>query len=473
MFPKRKIFSLALSTLFLLGSTSACKKSDSASSGNALVPGSSSATISNSESANNSASTTNSAENPGSANTTSASSENQTAPPPTSTLPADIPSDAEVLSATFLGVMDYGEPETTKENAAKFRYRFEVNGAVRILSIDNSKTDDQGNVLYPIQNQLKEGYPFTVYVKEDTVIAVVEQIPGESPDAPDSRTPAPYEPVVSGIPGKHTVENFIKTALMPVGTTLYVFGGGWDWQDTGSSIQSRTIGVSDDWVRFFREHDVNYTFREVDGDKEKADPTHSYYPYGGFNEYYYAGLDCSGFVGWTVYNTMETESGKDGFVGYATQMAKRFGDEYGWGTFTLQADPKITGEKLLPGDIISTKGHVWISLGTCDDGSILIVHSTNGKSRTGQPGCGVTLGAVGESKDCQAYILADKYMSLYFPEWYERYEVPLSSPDRYFQMDGEKTGRFSWNTTSGATLTDEEGIRQKSPKEILKICFEG
>ena len=102
MFPKRKIFSLSLATLLLLSSASACKKSDSASSGNALVPGSSSATISNSESANNSASTTNSAENPGSANTTSDSSENQTAPPPTSTLPADIPSDAEVLSATFL-----------------------------------------------------------------------------------------------------------------------------------------------------------------------------------------------------------------------------------------------------------------------------------------------------------------------------------------------------------------------------------
>ncbi len=468
MLQKRKIISLSLAALLLLSSASACNKGDSASSGNALVPGTSSVN------STDSASAADFSEGQGSASTDNLPSDNQAfslSESTTSSLPAGVPSDAEVLSATFLGVMDYGEPETKKENADKFRYRFEVNGAVRILSIDNSKKDEKGQPLYPIQNHLKEGYPFTVYVKDDTVLAVVEQLPGTNPDAPVSAMPAPYKPVVSGIPGKHTVENFIKTALMPVGTTLYVFGGGWDWQDTGSSIQSRTIGVSEDWVRFFREHDVNYTFREVDGDKEKADPTHSYYPYGGYNEYYYAGLDCSGFVGWTVYNTMETESGKDGFVGYATQMAKRFGEEYGWGTFSLEADPMITGEKLLPGDIISTKGHVWISLGTCDDGSILIVHSTNGNSRTGQPGCGVTLGAVGESKTCQAYILADKYMSTYFPEWYDRYEVPLSRPDRYFQMDGEKTGRFTWNTKSGVTLTDEEGIRQKSPEDVLKICF--
>ena len=469
MLQKRKIFSLSLAALLFMGSVSACSKGDSRSSENALVPGSSGVSSSDGASAAESKET----QEAGNTENLPSDSRPSSLPENTTTLPAGIPSDAEVLSATFLGVMDYGEPETKKENADKFRYRFEVNGAVRILSIDNSKKDEKGQPLYPIQNQLKEGYPFTVYVKDDTVLAVVEQLPGTNPDAPVSTMPAPYEPVVSGIPGKHTVENFIKTALMPVGTTLYMFGGGWDWQDTGSSIQSRTIGVSEDWVRFFHEHDVNYTFREVDGDKEKADPAHSYYPYGGYNEYYYAGLDCSGFVGWTIYNTMETESGKDGFVGYATQMAKRFGEEYGWGTFSLEADPKITGEKLLPGDIISTKGHVWISLGTCDDGSILIVHSTNGNSRTGQPGCGVTLGAVGESKDCQAYILADKYMSTYFPEWYERYEVPLSSPDRYFQMDGEKTGRFTWNTKSGATLTDEEGIRQKSPEDILKICFGG
>ena len=97
--------------------------------------------------------------------------------------------------------------------------------------------------------------------------------------------------------------------MEPVGTTLYIYGGGWDWQDVGSSLQARTIGVSSDWVRFFVEQDENFTFKSKDGNEDNSDPSNSYYPYGGYNEYYYAGLDCSGFLGWALYNTLETEDG--------------------------------------------------------------------------------------------------------------------------------------------------------------------
>lgn len=385
---------------------------------------------------------------------TSATTENNTSA--SSEASQDLPG-IQTIEAKFLGVQNYGAPEIKKENAEQFRYRFEVDGVEKTYAIDNSLLDAAGNPAYPVQNKLKEGYSFQLSIK-DEVILDASEIP--------SQLPTPYHPVVSGTPGEKTVMNFIKTSLMPVGTALYVFGGGWDWQDTGSAIQARTLGVSDDWVRFFTSQDENYTFRDRNDDKSLRDPKTSYYPFGGYNEYYYAGLDCSGFVGWAIYNTFETEDGRSGYVGSSTKMAKRFAEEYGWGSFTQKASP------LLPGDIVSIKGHVWISLGTCEDGSVLIVHSTNGfVSRTGQPGGGVGLGAIGSSKECEAYKLADQYMSKFYPEWYRRYSVSLSNPDKYFTIEGEDAGHFSWNTTSGQGLSDALGAQNMKPSEILKYCF--
>ena len=114
MLQKRKIFSLSLAALLLLSSANACNKGDSASSGNALVPGTSSVN------STDSASAADFSEGQGSASTDNLPSDNQAfslSESTTSSLPAGVPSDAEVLSATFLGVMDYGEPETKKENA--------------------------------------------------------------------------------------------------------------------------------------------------------------------------------------------------------------------------------------------------------------------------------------------------------------------------------------------------------------------
>ena len=144
----------------------------------------------------------------------------------------------------------------------------------------NGTKDAEGKYDYPIQNVLKEGYSYKVTTKGTTVTAAEEIVSGEDV----------FTPVVKGEPGKTTLANFLRTALMPVGTTLYIYGGGWDWQDVGSSIQSRTIGVSPDWVRFFKEHDENFTFKGKDGDEENVDPATSYYPFGKYNEYYYAGL---------------------------------------------------------------------------------------------------------------------------------------------------------------------------------------
>ena len=354
-------------------------------------------------------------------------------------------------TAVYLGIENYGAEETNKDNKNNFRYRFDVDGRETVLSVDNGSIDDDGNYDYIIQNNLKENYSYKITVEGDTVVSA-EEIYEDVPS---------YTPPVSGNPGEKTLLNFLKTALEPVGTTLYIYGGGWDWQDVGSSIQARTIGVSPDWLRFFNEQDENYTYKEPDGDSEKADPTTSYYPYGEYNEYYYAGLDCSGFVGWAIYNTFETENMQDGYVTSSTSMAKKLAGR-GYGDWTQD----ISAMK--PGEIMSLNGHVWISLGTCNDGSTLIVHSTPSRSRTNQPGGGVQISAIGDSEDCEAYKLADRYMSEYYPEWYERYPIYLCDPNVYFTFTGENAGKFTW---SNDIMPDSENVRDMTPDEVLELLF--
>ena len=374
----------------------------------------------------------------------------------------------ETKKMIYLGVENYGAEETNKDNKDHFRYRFSDDGKEVVFLIDNGRTNAAGAYDYPVQNALKEGYAYNVTFQGETVTAAEEIEDGKTEYTS-------YTPAVSGTQGELTLENFLKTAMMPVGTTLYIYGGGWNWQDDGSAVQTRTIGVSPDWVRFFEEQDENFTYKGKDGDEENVDASASYYPFGGYNEYYYAGLDCSGYVGWVIYNTFETENGKEGYVGGATGFAKRLAD-LGLGTWTQNVEGAGTGADavdpvILPGDIMSLNGHVWISLGTCDDGSVVILHSTPSYSRTGQPGGGVQIGAVGQDESCEAYTLADHYMSEYFPKWYGRYPAALKKPENYFHFEGEKAGLFRWNTGEGGRISDPAGLQKMQPKEVLGLLF--
>ena len=374
----------------------------------------------------------------------------------------------ETKKMIYLGVENYGAEETNKDNKDHFRYRFSDDGKEVVFSVDNGEMNAAGVYDYPVQNVLKEGYAYNVTFQGETVTTAEETEEGK----PEYTS---YTPAVSGTPGEMTLENFLKTAMMPVGTTLYIYGGGWNWQDDGSAVQTRTIGVSPDWVRFFEEQDENFTYKGKDGDEKNVDASASYYPFGGYNEYYYAGLDCSGYVGWVIYNTFETENGKEGYVGGATGFAKRLAD-LGLGTWTQNVEGAGTGAEavdpvILPGDIMSLNGHVWISLGTCDDGSVVILHSTPSYSRTGQPGGGVQIGAVGQDESCEAYTLADHYMSEYFPKWYGRYPAALKKPENYFHFEGEKAGLFRWNTGEGGSISDPAGLQKMQPKEVLVLLF--
>ena len=423
--------------------------------------------------------------------------------------------------AVYLGVKGYGDRNTNWDHKPTFQHQFFVDGDVRTFTVDADAT-------YSLQNQLMEGYVYDIDVTANEVTDVELKdkghanvvmgevtaigkdtitVDGKTLNTADSKTyeitskaggssvkaasvkvgdsvkvmvngdqaktvykafvAEEYKAPVSGTPGEKTLKNFLSTALTPVGTSLYVYGGSWDWQDVNSSNQAMTIGLSQSWIDFFQSQDANYTY------KYNADHSESYYPHEQWNQYYYAGIDCSAFVGWSVYNVMNTENStvadSNGYVMSATKQAKNFAQTQGWGTWEQKAPFKP--EDFKTGDIFSMNGHVWICLGKCDDGSLVILHSTPSDSINGQGGGGVQINGVGDSENCQAVKLAEKYMSQYYPQWWERYHKVYKSFDSYTKYSGKDAGKFSWDLKN--TLADPDGYANKKADEILADLFEG
>ena len=423
--------------------------------------------------------------------------------------------DGSYENAVYLGVKNYGTVSSKNPGKDNFIHRFFADGKVVEFKVANDGR-------YSIQNTLQEGYVYDLTVENSVVTTAstakaaaegeitemststvtiggkeypytaMYQIDNAEAGAtavtvasyPVGKTAKvygdtvyltfiakPYTAPVSGTAGVKTLKNYLKTALEPVGTTLYVYGAGWDWQDNLSSNQSMTIGLSQSWIDFFQQQDANYTY------KNSADHAHSYYPHNSWNQYYYAGLDCSGYVGWVVYNVMHTQNSvntdNDGYVMSSTKMAKTFADK-GWGTWTRDI------KSFKPGDIFSMSGHVWTVLGVCDDGSIVFLHSTPSDSKAGQGGGGVQLSALNpnsdDDKNCEAYKLVTKYMTKYYPEWSERYDAVLRSYDSYAapatgsSFKEKWSGNFSWNL-DGTGLTDPDGYANMSAAEILADLF--
>lgn len=436
---------------------------------------------------------------------------------PASALEADGSTSAGNKTYVYLGVKDYGTVEA--DSKPDFVHRFYTNGKevqYTIASSDNK---------YAIQNKLQEGYVYDLSTqgsvvtdanlaaakaegKIESATASSVTVGGKTYDIANvyeitnntagkatvtAKTAADltagatvkvygdtafltfvaedYTAPVSGTPGKRTLKNYLQTAMNPVGTALYVYGGSWDWQDVNSSNQALTIGLPQSWIDFFQQQDANYTYMNDD------DPAHSYYPHNSWNQYYYAGVDCSAYIGWTVYNVMHTESTtndlSDGYVMSAVKMAKTFAEK-GWGTWTRDI------KSFKPGDIFSMSGHVWTVLGVCDDGSIVFLHSTPSDSKAGQGGGGVQLSALNpnsdDDKNCEAYKLVTKYMTKYYPEWSDRYDAVLRSyisyatPATGTEYKETWSGNFSWNLNSSG-LTDPDGYADMSAAEILADLF--
>ena len=233
-------------------------------------------------------------------------------------------------------------------------------------------------------------------------------------------------------PEQVSILDFLEIAAAPVGSTMYVWGGGWNEADTGAGIEAVTLGLSERWAAFAKEQDSGYNYKD-----------HRYQ--------IHDGLDCSGYVGWAVYNVMETENGGKGYVSSSTGMAQALADR-GLGEYISREDM----DRWLPGDIMSMKGHVWISLGMCGDGSVLLLHS----SPPGVIFCGT---ALADGSDSQAVKLAQTIMSTHYPDWYAHYP-DCSRPASYL----EKSSAMRWNTN---VLADEEGIRQMSAEQVVNLLF--
>lgn len=244
------------------------------------------------------------------------------------------------------------------------------------------------------------------------------------------QSPIPEETVSLPCPGVQTLENFLKMALLPLGNTMYVWGGGWNEEDTGAGEEAKRLGVSPAWAAFAAQQTASYDYKDT-------------------RYQIHDGLDCSGYVGWVVYNTLCTEDGLEGYVFKSTETALKYAS-FGWGSYT----DSILVQNWLPGDILSMKGHVWICLTSFEDGSVLLTHS----SPPGVRLCGTSP----DGNPTMATLVAEYLMEAEYPDWYLRY------PDCTVDTGYLNASSMRW---SSAFFPDAEEIRSLNSRELLTLLF--
>ncbi len=212
----------------------------------------------------------------------------------------------------------------------------------------------------------------------------------------------------------HTTTDFLKNALKPVGQTLYIYGGGWNEAQTGSGTEALTLGLSKEWKSFYNSQDGTYNYENYMYEIHK-------------------GLDCSGYVGWTIYNTLETKSNHgNGYVLKAEEMTKSFAN-------MKLGSYKDSIQNAKPGDIVSmANAHVYIVLAVCEDGN----------------------------SNSQAVEYAQKIMKTYYPDWYSRY--PDCTVDSSF-TEPSNVSLFHWNSK---TLKDVDKLNSMTVNQIIQTLFQ-
>lgn len=202
-----------------------------------------------------------------------------------------------------------------------------------------------------------------------------------------------------------------ETALLPAGRTLYVWGGGWNASDTGAGADGMRIGISPEWEAFFCGQDETYDYTRHRYERGK-------------------GLDCSGYMGWLLYNVLSGYGFPDDYVRKAGEQGKLLAKK-GFGSWKEPAD--VTDWQ--PGDIMSSvsQGHVFLVLEKCRDESLLICHSS-------PPGVQVngTVCPDGRRRNT-AVQKAEVCMRQIAPEWCRRYH-------RFWKDKSYLTeyGQFRW-----------------------------
>lgn len=257
-------------------------------------------------------------------------------------------------------------------------------------------------------------------------------IPTEASMAPTEASTAPTEPTEPSAPAAPALLDLLTTAIRPVGSTMYVWGGGWNEEDTGAGIEATTIGLPKRWANFTRQQ-----FPDYDHENTRYQ--------------IHDGLDCSGYLGWAIYNTLETEDGRPGYVYKASQMAQTL-SQRGLGDYL----PAKELDRWLPGDLMSMEGHCWLVVGQCDDGSVLLLHAS-------PPGVIFSGTKLPDGSPSEASRLAEATMAEQFPQWH------ASFPD-YARSHSylTKSSALRWND---ATLPDPDGLRSMTAQEVLALLF--
>lgn len=242
-------------------------------------------------------------------------------------------------------------------------------------------------------------------------------------------------PVVTSSPSPKptsakTLKNLMLNALQPVGECLYVWGGGHAYKDATRK------GVSPAWRSFYNSQPSTYKF------SKGADTS--------------KGLDCSGYIGWSVYNVLNTSSGGTYLGGISNELGPSYASK-GWGSLLTLSTLSKNGYKYRCGDIGGDAIHVWMILGQCPDKSAVVLHSTNdaGVRIAGTPKPDGSYG--------QASQLAQKYMSKYPGTKKFQYNLTTSNYLR-------RGTYFRWNLTKGP-LSDPDGYRNMTAEAILKDLF--
>lgn len=247
--------------------------------------------------------------------------------------------------------------------------------------------------------------------------------------------------------GYRTIKGMIANAMKPMGYTLYIWGGGHDAWSGGDAVR---FGVNPHWKTFFDSQGSDYTYTKYREDED-----------GGY--YYGYGLDCSGYVGWTVYNTVYKKSGQNSCTSTSGGTGELYADR-GWGSYKKG----FSSPSFRPGDVVGYDGHVWMILGKCSDGSYVILHS----SPQGVKLSGTVTPSTGSSNS-KAVRLANQYMDKYFSAFPDKFPNDgLVCGNTYLKDSGStKLYRFRWSLSSSGVMDDPDGYVNMSAEEILEDLF--
>ncbi len=231
-----------------------------------------------------------------------------------------------------------------------------------------------------------------------------------------------------------SVKDLLTVGFMPIGRCLYVYGGGWNEEDTGAGAEAVSRGLGQGWKSFYNINPPSYDY------KKTRFQIHN-------------GLDCTGYTGWVMYQLFENTYSENGYVFPSSKTARKYTELFDG---TLIPKSELTYHQ--SGDIMGTDGHVFIALGECSDKSIVILNC----SPPAVSLCGTA--APNGEKSSEAVSLAKYYMSKYYPECFNKF--PNYSRGLSYVRDYDAA---RWNPS---VLSDSDGYRSMTADKILYDLFE-